>query len=267
MKPEWYTSLLPLLRAVDRNYRYARCAGVGWFDGWIIRRSGLTMIPPARLRDRVHGVSGIGRFLRAGRDAGERIEQALRAAGRPIESFKRVLDFGCGCGRILRWFEEYGSTGRFDGSDTDPEAVAWCAAHLPFARFQVNDARPPLAYDDDVFDLVYAISVFTHLDEDRQFAWLEELKRITRPGGTVLLSVLGEGSWPVLRRDERARLDEKGFLYVRKDRWKGVFPDWYQMAYHTPWYVRDQYRRNFEVLSILPHGLSRAQDVVLLRKA
>jgi SAM-dependent methyltransferase len=266
ISPRWPAAFVPLLRSADRGRRIVRRTWAGLWDRRRIRRAGLSMLPPARLRDRVQRVPDLGRFLAGGRHAAERIERALEGLGRPLASFERVLDFGCGCGRTLRWFEPYRETCRFHGTDVDAEAIAWCAAEIPFARFQVNRALPPLDDPDDSFDLIYAISVFTHLDEPRQLLWLEELRRVARPGGIVLLSVHGEGGRERLDDVQRERLRERGFLFVRTDRRKGVFPDWYQVAFHAPDYVREQFGRYFEVVQYLPQGFTRHQDFVALRK-
>jgi SAM-dependent methyltransferase len=224
------------------------------------------MVAPARLRVRVHGTPGITPFLSNGLRARHRLESALQACGLSLAGFERVLDFGCGCGRVLRCLESYRDTCRLYGSDIDREAIAWCAANIPFARFYVNEPLPPLVFDTDTFDLIYAISVLTHLDEPQQFRWLEELRRVARPGGTLVVSVQGEGAWHVLSEDDRAALRDLGFVLVRTDRWKGMFPDWYQWAYHTPDYVRQHFGRYFDVLRYIPRGLTPQQDLVVLRK-
>src|SRR6516162_4044971 len=89
-----------------------------------------------------------------------------------------VLDFGCGCGRMLLWMEELNRTCALHGTDVDADAIRWCAEHVPYAEVKVNDADPPLGYPDGEFELVYGHSVFTHLDEQRQDAWLSELQRL-----------------------------------------------------------------------------------------
>ena len=98
-----------------------------------------------------------------------------------------MLDFGCGCGRTIMWFA--GKKVKFDGTDIDSEAIQWCHNNLKFAKFAVNDIMPPLEYEDSKFDLIYSMSVFTHLDEYRQFQWLIELKRVLREDGILIITV------------------------------------------------------------------------------
>jgi SAM-dependent methyltransferase len=266
LTPRWPAPLRPLLHWADRSYRRVRRDYTGLWDRRAIAASGVDMLPPAHLRDRVHGVPDIERFLAAGRRSKQRLERVLLEAGRPLASFPRILDFGCGCGRTLRWLEPLRETCELHGTDVDREAIAWCAAQIPFARFAVNQALPPLDYPDRSFDLVYGVSVLTHLDEPAQLRWLAELRRVARPEGLVLLSVHGDGARDVLDAEQLAQLDARGFLFVRTNRWKGIHPDWYQVAFHTPRYVRRRFGAFFEVVRYLPEGLTRQQDFVLLRR-
>src|SRR5919198_1142369 len=147
-------------------------------------------IPPRRLRAAV-GSPSIERYFAAGHGNAAGLLAALRHLGREIGEFESVLDFGCGCGRTLQNLTlADGPT--FHGCDVDEQAIEWAARHLEPARFEVNGFAPPLPYADDSFDLIYAISVFTHLAEENQFEWLRELARVSRPGGVCLLSIHGE---------------------------------------------------------------------------
>lgn len=184
-----------------------------------------------------------------------------------IDNFDRILDFGCGCGRTLLWFADSAQEGQFHGTDIDTEAIAWCRDRLDFAQFGVNDAEPVLGYPDASFDLVYAVSVFTQLNEAHQFQWLEELRRIVRPGGLVLVTLHGEHCWQTLDPTAQAQIRETGFLFRKTDQMKGIFPDWYQTAYHTKAYVLERYVDYFEILEYTPKGLVDFQDMVVLRRA
>jgi SAM-dependent methyltransferase len=133
-------------------------------------------------------------------------------------------------------------------------------------RFSVNQGLPPLAAESGSFDFIYGISVFTHLNEDYQRAWLEELWRVARPGGIVLLTVHGTATAGQLPQASQDRLRAEGFVFHETDSTKGLFPDWYQASFQTPAQVRRSFGRNFEVLSHFPQGLDNYQDIVLLTK-
>ena len=97
---------------------------------------------------------------------------------------RRVLDFGCGAGRVLHAFLPEAASGEFWGCDLHGPTIAWLDENLsPPLRFYVND-RIPTPHPDGYFDLVYAISVFTHITHEWS-AWLLELHRILKPDGLL----------------------------------------------------------------------------------
>ena len=110
---------------------------------------------------------------------------------------KRVLDFGCGVGRILRHFAPEAGVAEIVGCDIDEPSINWLDRHLspPFRVF-VNGEAPPLGQPDSSFDLVYAMSVFTHITDDWS-SWLLELHRILKPDGWLIASILeaARGEW------------------------------------------------------------------------
>lgn len=69
--------------------------------------------------------------------------------------------------------------------------MEWCQEHLP-GTYTLNGPEPPTTYPDSLFDVVYAVSVFTHLTVQRQRRWLAEFARIIRPGGLLLLTTHGD---------------------------------------------------------------------------
>ncbi len=258
---------LPAARLAYRTYVKILCWYAGLQERRKIEQTGLASVPPTSLRYRVHGSPNLEGFLRMGKRCSEDIEAALQKVGKDLNSFGEVLDFGCGCGRTLIWFEDRAREARWYGTDIDAGAISWCRDNLAFAEFGVNGALPPLEYAPGTFDLVYAISVFTHLDEDYQFRWLEELRRITRPGGVVLLTVSGRRVWRDLPDEQVADIKKKGFRFVASNTAKGIFPEWYQNAYHTKDYVLDRYSKYFDVLDYIPRGMSNRQDMVVLQRS
>jgi SAM-dependent methyltransferase len=241
-------------------------------------------LPPDELIDRV--VSGFSNehpeghralFLQTGQRSLEDLQQALRAVGDTLSTHEHILEFGCGCGRIMRWMQELGSTRTLVGTDIDARAIEWASGNLPFARFDVNEGLPPTRYRDGEFDLVVNHSVFTHLDEHYQDRWLTELQRIVAPDGLLVLSIHGEHAFRVseqhleagssLRREWRASLERDGILYIAEDTYVGsAFPDFYHTAFHAPWYVFEHWGRWFEVLAYLPRSSLDFQDQVVLRR-
>jgi len=264
IKPYIPRRALPVAGAIYGTYMKLLCWYVDLRDRRHTEKTGFTRLPPAHLRYRVHGSPNVDGFLKVGKELSEDIEAALKKNGKDFDSFQNVLDFGCGCGRTLIWFASRAP--HLHGTDIDAEAISWSHNNLDFAEFSVNDPLPPLEYPPETFDLVYAISVFTHLNEDYQFRWLNELKRITRPNGVVLLTVHGRPVWKDLPREDVADIQERGFKFVAAHTMRGVFPEWYQNAYHKKEYVFDHYSKYFDILDYLPRGVANLQDVVVLQK-
>ena len=129
-------------------------------------------------------------FHRSGLVNWRRVDQCLQMAGFTFDPGSTVLDFGCGCARLLRFFGLYAGC-QFHGADIDKDATRWSGKHVDFASFTQISSEPPTPYKSETFDAVYAYSVFSHLPERQHHEWLRELHRITRPGGVLVLTVQG----------------------------------------------------------------------------
>src|SRR5204863_651783 len=130
------------------------------------------------------------------------ISELLGRHGYDVSELGSVLDFGCGSGRVLRHWHDRSGT-RLHGSDYNPLLIDWCRRNLDFAAYEVNGEEPPLDLPDGELDLVYALSVFSHFDIDSQLAWMDELIRIVRPGGLIMVTVPGERWIALLEPDDR----------------------------------------------------------------
>jgi SAM-dependent methyltransferase len=224
-------------------------------------------VPDGSLISRVAIGPDVPAFLRSGQQSLHDLERTLAIAGRSLESFESILDFGCGCGRMLLWMEAVGRSRTLYGTDIDPEAVAWCRAHIPFAQVSVNEPDPPLPYDDGSFDLVFNHSVFTHIDERRQDQWLTELRRVTRPGGLLVLSIHSETALPDDAWAIRGLLERDGIAFLDNVHPPSFpLPDWYQATFHAPWYIFEHWGRWFEIRGYVPGGSLAFQDHVLLER-
>jgi 2-polyprenyl-3-methyl-5-hydroxy-6-metoxy-1,4-benzoquinol methylase len=221
-------------------------------------------VPPPRLIVRVAGTADVGWFLESGRLAAQGVTAALARHGRRIEELGALLDFGCGCGRVTRRWAGLDGTA-VHGSDANEHAIAWCRANLPFARFTSNGLAPPLDHADESFDLVYALSVFTHLPEDLQHAWARELARLLRPGGFLLLTTHGERYRGRLTPAEQAAFDA-GRLVVRWPEGAGTN---LCSVFHPRPYVEERLAAGLDVAEFVPEGAkgNPHQDLWLLRKA
>jgi ubiquinone/menaquinone biosynthesis C-methylase UbiE len=223
---------------------------------------GIHAAPPPPLRHRTHGSPDVASFLRNGRRQLDVLRSGAARLGASLDDVQRVLDFGCGCGRTALWFRKHYPHVDYHGVDIDAESVRWAQEHMKFGSFQVNSANPPLPFADHQFDLVFAISVFTHLPEDLAGEWLRELRRVTQPGGLVFLSVHASHATHALSRSQRSELRERGICHARAGAMGRLFPDYYQNTYHTEEYIREHWGEHFDVVQVESLGV---QDLVLMR--
>lgn len=233
--------------------------------------------PGEELVSRVAGGTDRDAFFESGRQSVRDLNRALGFLGTSLESYSTILEFGSGCGRIMLWLEHVAANASLHGTDIDERAIRWARDNIPYATFKVNDPLPPLDYPDAFFDLVYNHSVFTHLDEEYQDQWLAELRRVTKPGGTILLTVHGDdalryyeelsanagGDSTWLRREVR----NSGIAFIRQDsNLGGPFPDFYHSTFHAPWYVFDRWGANLRIKAYLASASLGFQDIVLMER-
>jgi SAM-dependent methyltransferase len=255
---------LRLARPAVRLYELALAARSGLSRQRQREADGLPL-PPARLRTQVGPLhADAGFFLASGRHNADLLRELLREQDTAVEELESLLDWGCGCGRVLRHWAGLPGT-RVHGCDIDPKMVAWCDENLPFADVRVNALSPPLPYGDAGFELVYAFSVMTHLSEALQHSWLRELHRVLRPGGYLLFSTLGEyyASRNRLTSSERESFSQ-GNLVVLYERSAGTS---LCSAYHPPEYVRRELARDFEHVAFRAAADDGRHDIHLLRKS
>jgi SAM-dependent methyltransferase len=222
-------------------------------------------LPPSRLMHLVAASEDVAWFLEGGARAAASLRAILGRHGVAPEGLGAILDFGCGCGRVMRHWESLRGPA-LHGTDYNPALVAWCAKNLPFARFRVNGLVGGVDYEDGTFDLVYALSVFTHLAGPSQEMWIGELARVLRPGGYLFFSTHGEHYAPRLPEADRARFRAGRLVVVASERAGSNAC----AAFHPETYVRGTLApaARLEVVDFVPEGATGnpRQDAYLLRK-
>ena len=160
---------------------------------------------------------------------------------------KSVLDFGCGTARTLTAYADETSEAEFWGCDIHEPSIKWAQENLspPFSFFACRET-PPLGQPDAQFDLIYAMSVFTHIT-DHWSEWLAELHRVMRPGGIAVVSVLGPSmSHTITGRDWDPRI---GMAVVDLHKgWEIGGPS----VLLSEWWIREHWGRGFEILRYQP---------------
>ena len=173
-----------------------------------------------------------------------------------------MLDFGCGPGKVLRHFRDEARGAQFEGCDIHAPSVEWVERNLnpPVGAF-VNEESPPLPRADGSYDLVWAMSVFTHLT-DESLAWLLELHRVLDEDGLLIATILGRAMWEA-REPTPWEEDRIGMAVVgHGEHWDAGGP----VTYISRWWLEEHWGRLFDVVEVRDGEAPGEHTLALLRK-
>jgi SAM-dependent methyltransferase len=236
----------------------------------------LTPKPPKHLLRRVTGSPNLADFLNSFEGVRYTIKRYLTEAGLDFSQFTDILDLGCGVGRFALTFEQELRAGcRLRQCDVFEECARWCRENIDFAETEHTSVEPPLPYCDEQFDLVNALSVFTHLRLDLQFKWAWEVHRVLRPGGILFATTHGRLFIPLFYQaylaDAQTRelysFGEEGLFAYRSSSGNSDQEGQVSVASaQTMEFVKRQFA-SFELLRAFPQSnLAGEQDLYIFRK-
>ncbi len=225
-------------------------------------------VPPFELASRVGCLEGFEDPTALYEEIGRSTKRDLLAGlpeGYSLQG-KRILDFGCGAGRTLRHLAAEDVDVELWGCDIDEPSIEWMRQNMPMVNVFVNAEVPPLDQPGGKFDLIYCVSVFTHLT--RHWAeWLLEMHRLLKPGGLLLATLMGRGFSQEIAGEDWDE-DRVGMMVLAPGQsWDKGGP----MVFHSPWWLRAHWGRAFEILSLTESGFqvpdpNRGQGLVVLRR-
>jgi SAM-dependent methyltransferase len=262
--PEWMRDHLTLIFGV-----YHQVPGV-------LDKTGLvTAMPP----DDVHAM-GRGP-LAAGGDfwTADLLGTAIQDAGVQLAEGDRVLDFGCSSGRHLRVLRAWRPGVRWMGCDPNAGAIAWAGASLEGIEFFVSPLEPPLDLDPGSLDAVTSVSVWSHFGAGAALRWLNEMARLVRPGGVLVLTIQGAGSLayflqgghvgPDYARRVGEELLAEGHAWVEafgaEGDWGVKHPEW-GMGYMTLEWLAERALGDWTLERFEPRRIDANQDLVAMRR-
>lgn len=226
-------------------------------------------LPPDSLMIAVSGHANDADFARSRINGPSQMLKDLADAGVDSAKLVDVLDFGCGCGRFLAGWVMKGSKMRLQGCDYNPELVDWCNGHIPGVKVQINHIGQDLPFEDNLFDFVYLLSVFTHLTLGEQAFLVSEFHRVLRPGGYIYVTFHGEYYYPTMFpqiEGGEAIFRRDGFLIHNQDL-EGRNDCW---TLHTPEHLTALFRgfaplNHFRSLERGPTDISAWQDSMIFQ--
>lgn len=203
------------------------------------------------------------------------MQSYLQKSGIDVDQIRHLLDFGCGSGRLLVGWHIIKPHIQLHGCDLNPQLIEWAQQHVSQAiDCRMSSLNPPLPYPDQQFDMIYLISVFTHLSLETQKLWIQEFKRILRRGGYLLVTLHGE----LYVRNTFDQKDEHFHVFMRagyvEEGQASVEGGNRYRSFHRHDFVRDLFT-GFEIRGYFPNGndpqhntlfqIAQSQDVYVLQ--
>lgn len=205
-----------------------------------------------------------------------------RLGSPPAGRKPRVLDFGCGIGRLTRYLEMHDGIEAF-GLDANPTAVEWCQLNLPRVLTLLQAGRQKLPFGDGLFDLVYAAALFAEGTQSRMRLCLDEITRVMAPGALLLAVTYGPTALATIGASaahqaqtgiDAARaaelsetLAKEGRVHVPLRAGEGAPEDQEGRMFIHPAYPGTHWNNDaFAVVEHIPGGLRSWQDIVVLRR-
>lgn len=209
-------------------------------------------------------------YLSLGKRHVAAMARVLAEDGFDVANAKRILEFGCGAGRMIRNLPELAPGADLWGVDISAEHIRWCIDNLtPTIHFATTTVVPHLPFEDGFFDLIFCGSVFTHI-EDIQESWLLELGRILSPSGRLFLTIHDEDTVRILDGEGRGQklaqmMSEQPVYTSNKDNfdmivvWRGSG----SQVFYSSRYFRSIVPPIFRWVSRTPEAYSYQSAVVL----
>ena len=226
------------------------------------------------------GASG-AQALTGGFQCYELIKRLYEKHSGPLLASSRIVDFGCGWGRVIRYFLKDVEPDNLVGIDKNQRAIALCVSTNSWCRFERCDALPPTGLEADSFDLLYAWSVFSHLPEEIHLRWLEEFARLLRPGGIAFITTFSRDvlerssewsgapqAWQRRASEIFAPAEDWLAAYDRGEFCHAAMPEFsanFGLTCVPEDYVRRVWTKHFDVCEFDPHQTGH-QSVIVCRK-
>jgi SAM-dependent methyltransferase len=248
-----------------------------WLGADLVReRTGLV---PGEPPEDVHAMSRGVLTAAGGIYEADMVIDALLSGGGDVGAVRTALDFGCSSGRVLRSLTAAYPAIAWHGCDPNRPAIEWAQANLPGASFFVNGNVPPLPLAEGALDLAYAISIWSHFEPARGLQWFEEMRRVIKPGGHLVMTTHGLTSvdhyLDTGQRSAEQSQEIAAALYTRgwwyraefgeQGDWGVVDPAW-GTAFLSPEFLLTQLCPRWRVLEYAPGRNQDNQDVYVLQR-
>ena len=125
-----------------------------------------------------------------------------------------IYEWGCGPMRVLRHLPSMfeGRNINYFGSDYNKETVLWAKQNFKDIEISLNQLSPPLPFRSSTFDIIYSISVFTHLSEELTKRYISDIYRILKKGGIFISTFHGDLNSKLLTNSEKKQFNSGQYI-------------------------------------------------------
>jgi ubiquinone/menaquinone biosynthesis C-methylase UbiE len=225
------------------------------------------------------GASDWNKFIQSGKSISASLNKTIEEHFGKFRNDLKVLDFGCGCGRVLINLSA-SKDAIFSGVDVDKSAISYLENILPDVKLAKTQFNPPLPFANEQFDCVYSISIWSHLAFEDQSKWLLEIKRIVKNDGLILISTQGytflnrrrENQDKMFKDVKDSQLQKEGIIFrsyspkMDRKKWCPGVKGNYGSALHCPQWIKSEWGKFLYIKDIKIKEIDNTQDLVVMVK-
>lgn len=192
----------------------------------------------------------------------------------PVETLQ-WMELGCGYGRLIRHLKDRVDPSQISVTDIDPRGVDFCESEFGVQGYPSD--RPSDELELPTVDVLYAVSVISHLNIDEVDALIRLILRTVRPGGLALFSTHGPSTlahlehygpgWPPMHGEISGQLSAQGWAFLP---YPGLGTG-YGMAWHQPELLTERIRDlggpRVDTIEVIERGLEAHQDLYVVTLA
>lgn len=188
----------------------------------------------------------------------------LEKVGRPLVGCNSFLEFASGYGRLTRHLAKFPGADKVHASDLMPESVEFTKEKFGVDGFYSNSS-PSLVQFPQQYEIVFVLSLFSHLPRSSWADWLEKLCSAVELNGYLIFSTHGEG----FAKRNGVELDAEGFFFVASSESEHLLGEEYGTTITSPQFVEDMIERipNMEIALFQADHFWSGQDAWVLRKS
>jgi len=190
------------------------------------------------------------------------LKQLLELQDRSLRQCVSFLEFACGHGRFTRHLVNYMAVDNITVSDVVPGSIDFLQTHWPVKGFY-STMDPAKLMIPQRYEIIFVLSLFSHLPRRTWTAWLKKMYNALEPGGLLIFSTHGEKC----ARMAGVSLNDEGYAFYPSSESSALDGETYGCTYTSPTFVQAQVQQILGAeasVQITPNHFWGNQDAVLL---